>query len=66
MARGILLEAPGRDARGTARHEAPQGADGIGVRVGFTRALGGGPITEEHERAHHLTAPLDGVDKSQT
>ena len=34
MARDILLEAPGRDARGTARHEAPQEGKGPEQEVG--------------------------------
>jgi hypothetical protein len=29
------------------------------------RALGGHPITKEHERANHLIAPGDRVDKPQ-
>ena len=45
---------------------ARQRADGIGVRLRFVRALRGGPIAKEHERAHDFIAPLHGIDKSQT
>ena len=35
----------------------------FGVRAGFRSPLGGGPIVKEHQRAHHLIAPWDVIDK---
>jgi len=45
---------------------ARQRADGIGVRLGFMRALRGRPIAKEHEWTNDFIAPLHGVDKPQT
>ena len=38
-------------------------AHGFGVRVGLHGSLGGGSVVKEDERAKHLIAPLDLIDK---
>ena len=63
---GHHLDIGGEESRHALLPEtAPEGADRVGVGVGFLRPLLGRPIGKQHQGADQLVAPLGLIDEAQ-